>query len=74
MNFCVLNSIQGKRAISFLLHKDKLLTNFKIIKSLSDQSEHSDKDHMILANSRETPLNLFVLTNIVINFAFDKEA
>ena len=29
---------------------------------------------MILANSRETPLNLFVLTNIVINFTFNKEA
>ena len=29
---------------------------------------------MILVNSRETPLNLFVLTNIVINFAFNKEA
>ena len=29
---------------------------------------------MILVNSRETSLNLFVLTNIVINFAFDKEA
>ena len=29
---------------------------------------------MILANSRETPLNLFVLTNIVINFMFNKEA
>ena len=28
---------------------------------------------MILVNSRETP-NLFVLTNIVINFAFNKEA
>ena len=29
---------------------------------------------MILANSRETPSNLFVLTNIVIDFVFDKEA
>ena len=29
---------------------------------------------MILANSRGTPLNLFVLTNIVINFVFNKEA
>ena len=29
---------------------------------------------MILANSRETPSNLFVLTNIVINFVFNKEA
>ena len=29
---------------------------------------------MILVNSRETPLNLFVLTNIVINFVFNKEA
>ena len=29
---------------------------------------------MILVNSRETPPNLFVLTNIVINFTFDKEA
>ena len=29
---------------------------------------------MILVNSKETPLNLFVLTNIVINFTFDKEA
>ena len=28
---------------------------------------------MILANSKETP-NLFVLTNIVINFIFNKEA
>ena len=28
---------------------------------------------MILVNSRETP-NLFVLTNIVINFMFNKEA
>ena len=29
---------------------------------------------MILVNSRGTPLNLFVLTNIIIDFAFDKEA
>ena len=29
---------------------------------------------MILVNSRGTPLNLFILTNIVINFAFNKEA
>ena len=29
---------------------------------------------MILVNSRETLLNLFVLTNIVINFTFNKEA
>ena len=29
---------------------------------------------MILVNSRETPSNLFVLTNIVINFTFNKEA
>ena len=29
---------------------------------------------MILVNSRETPPNLFVLTNIVINFIFNKEA
>ena len=29
---------------------------------------------MILVNSRETPPNLFVLTNIVINFVFNKEA
>ena len=29
---------------------------------------------MILVNSKETPLNLFVLTNIVINFIFNKEA
>ena len=29
---------------------------------------------MILANSKGTPLNLFVLTNIVINFTFNKEA
>ena len=29
---------------------------------------------MILVNSKETSLNLFVLTNIVINFAFNKEA
>ena len=72
MNFCVLNSIQEKRVISFLLYKDKLLINFKIIKSLSDQSEYSDKNHVILVNSRETP-NLFVLTNIVIDFVFNKE-
>ena len=29
---------------------------------------------MILVNSRETLSNLFILTNIVINFAFNKEA
>ena len=29
---------------------------------------------MILANSRETPPKSFVLTNIIINFAFNKEA
>ena len=29
---------------------------------------------MILVNSKGTPPNLFVLTNIVINFAFNKEA
>ena len=29
---------------------------------------------MILVNSRETLLNLFVLTNIVINFAFNNKA
>ena len=29
---------------------------------------------MILVNSRGTPLNLFVLANIVINFVFNKEA
>ena len=29
---------------------------------------------MILVNSRETPSNLFVLINIVINFMFNKEA
>ena len=29
---------------------------------------------MILVNSRGTSPNLFVLTNIVINFAFNKEA
>ena len=29
---------------------------------------------MILVNSRETSSNLFVLTNIVINFVFNKEA
>ena len=29
---------------------------------------------MILANSRETSSNLFILTNIVINFAFNEEA
>ena len=29
---------------------------------------------MILVNSRGTSLNLFVLTNIVINFTFNKEA
>ena len=29
---------------------------------------------MILVNSGGTPLNLFVLASIVINFAFDKEA
>ena len=29
---------------------------------------------MILVNSRGTLLNLFVLTNIVINFVFNKEA
>ena len=29
---------------------------------------------MILVNSREILLNLFVLTNIVINFVFNKEA
>ena len=29
---------------------------------------------MILVNSRGTPLNLFVLTNIVIDFVFNKEA
>ena len=28
---------------------------------------------MILVNSEETSLNLFILTNIVINFAFNKE-
>ena len=29
---------------------------------------------MILANSKGTPSNLFVLTNIIIKFIFDKEA
>ena len=29
---------------------------------------------MILVNSREIPLNLFILTNIIIKFAFNKEA
>ena len=29
---------------------------------------------MILVNSRETLSNLFILTNIVINFVFNKEA
>ena len=29
---------------------------------------------MNLVNSRETPSNIFVLTNIVINFALNKEA
>ena len=29
---------------------------------------------MILVNSRETSLNLFILTNIVIDFVFNKEA
>ena len=29
---------------------------------------------MILVNSREISLNLFILTNIVINFVFNKEA
>ena len=29
---------------------------------------------MILANSKGIPSNLFILTNIVINFAFNKEA
>ena len=29
---------------------------------------------MILVNSRGTSSNLFILTNIVINFAFNKEA
>ena len=29
---------------------------------------------MILVNSEGTPLNLFVLANIVIDFAFDEEA
>ena len=57
-----------------MLYKDKLLINFKIIKSLLDQLECLDKDYVILANSRGTLLNLFVLTNIIINFAFNKEA
>ena len=29
---------------------------------------------MILVNSRETSSNLFILTNIIINFIFNKEA
>ena len=73
-NFCVLNGVQGKGAISFLSREDKLLTNFKIVKSLSDQSECSDKNHVILANSGGTPPNLFVLANMVVDFAFDEEA